>query len=616
METNNADILPGHLIGMSLFNPEDQAVLYIDHDPHKHTLHCQITNISDRTICIQKSTEENEAGPDNYHFALRFRRGLLQSNAKGEVSIVTPDLGTDWKVSPAIVGNAVKEGVTIYFLYTGDVPLVIIPERLALTEEELSGEESSLSSALILTLGNLQATPSNGARTTQVELLFKNIAYENDLAFLMYGTRQQLLNVVNHTGHRIAPLLFSWMGNHRLLNNGEQQTIRLRMLNTQRDRPLLFSTDVQKPTKLFFTANGLKINAIQFKKEDIAEQVKAKIDTSNSLKYDENDGHWIFNNEDNLIELDKDKYLEFDLTVTPTTESDTYFLNIHYVNLPGYWDSAVALPIQVSPLAFKKGNVGIGIEPGDATLTVATKGEFATALKVKGRMHSDSKDGGLWLDDKESAFIGNTVKNVGIWLTSLGRYVFNIHKESGKVHIGHDENFEPKHALDVEGDINASGKLKENGYDLLPAGAIIMWSGSKVPVGWVLCDGKNTLADGKTKTPNLIDRFIMGGIAKLFDNEDSTRVNGKNKMVLNEKHLPDHKHTFKMKAGPSPQDTFAKVTEWVLQPIKPERKELYHTRTYHTENIAGRLDANNKKIEVSSFDNRPAYYTLAFIMKL
>ena len=41
------------------------------------------------------------------------------------------------------------------------------------------------------------------------------------------------------------------------------------MLNTQRDRPLLFSTDVQKPTKIFFTANGLKINAIQFKKEDI-----------------------------------------------------------------------------------------------------------------------------------------------------------------------------------------------------------------------------------------------------------------------------------------------------------------------------------------------------------
>ena len=40
---------------------------------------------------------------------------------------------------------------------------------------------------------------------------------------------------------------------------------------------------------------------------------------------------------------------------------------------------------------------------------------------------------------------------------------------------------------------------------LVPAGVIVMWSGSiaSIPVGWLLCDGTNG-------TPNLRDRFVVG----------------------------------------------------------------------------------------------------------
>jgi microcystin-dependent protein len=38
---------------------------------------------------------------------------------------------------------------------------------------------------------------------------------------------------------------------------------------------------------------------------------------------------------------------------------------------------------------------------------------------------------------------------------------------------------------------------------LVPAGAIIMWSGASVPSGWALCDGTND-------TPNLVNRFVVG----------------------------------------------------------------------------------------------------------
>ncbi|MDE1494610.1 phage tail protein [Xenorhabdus bovienii] len=52
---------------------------------------------------------------------------------------------------------------------------------------------------------------------------------------------------------------------------------------------------------------------------------------------------------------------------------------------------------------------------------------------------------------------------------------------------------------------------------VLPKGMIVMFSGSTVPQGWALCDGNNG-------TPNLIDRFILGG--KISD------INSKNNVIL------------------------------------------------------------------------------------
>ena len=71
--------------------------------------------------------------------------------------------------------------------------------------------------------------------------------------------------------------------------------------------------------------------------------------------------------------------------------------------------------------------------------------------------------------------------------------------EEGNVGIN---NMEPKHQLDVSGDINASGKIKEKGGDLLPSGSIIMWTKPSIPTGWLLCDGNEN-------TPDLVDKFIV-----------------------------------------------------------------------------------------------------------
>ena len=73
----------------------------------------------------------------------------------------------------------------------------------------------------------------------------------------------------------------------------------------------------------------------------------------------------------------------------------------------------------------------------------------------------------------------------------------------------------------TEYDIQAKGfqqayldpKSKNTQYaDVMPSGAIIMWSGTDLPPGWVYCDGKqySTLSGRTITAPDLQDKFIMG----------------------------------------------------------------------------------------------------------
>ena len=62
--------------------------------------------------------------------------------------------------------------------------------------------------------------------------------------------------------------------------------------------------------------------------------------------------------------------------------------------------------------------------------------------------------------------------------------------------------------LDTAGDVTATGAIsgtsfKRGGYDLLPVGCILMWSGSvaSIPGGWALCNGSGG-------TPNLTGNFV------------------------------------------------------------------------------------------------------------
>lgn len=67
----------------------------------------------------------------------------------------------------------------------------------------------------------------------------------------------------------------------------------------------------------------------------------------------------------------------------------------------------------------------------------------------------------------------------------------------------------------------------------VPVGGIIMWSGLlvNIPAGWVLCDGS-------PGTPDLRDRFIVGA----SDGADPGATGGNNNVTLTTDNMPSHDH--------------------------------------------------------------------------
>jgi hypothetical protein len=70
------------------------------------------------------------------------------------------------------------------------------------------------------------------------------------------------------------------------------------------------------------------------------------------------------------------------------------------------------------------------------------------------------------------------------------------------------------------------------GIEGVPSGIIGIWSGTvaSIPSGWVICDGTNG-------TPNLADRFIMGGTS-------NGSTGGANSLALATGNLPSHTHSY------------------------------------------------------------------------
>jgi len=128
---------------------------------------------------------------------------------------------------------------------------------------------------------------------------------------------------------------------------------------------------------------------------------------------------------------------------------------------------------------------------------------------------------------------------------------------------------------------------------LMPKGAIIMWGGAivDIPGGWNLCDG----AGGR---PNLSSKFIVGYDAADVDYNAIGKTGGEKKHVLTVTEMPSHSHTIHF-------DEYA--TGDSANPGYDGGPNNYDSNVDKSTSSTGGNAAH---------ENRPPYYTLAYIIKL
>ncbi|PXX59077.1 Phage Tail Collar Domain [Pseudomonas sp. LAMO17WK12:I10] len=178
---------------------------------------------------------------------------------------------------------------------------------------------------------------------------------------------------------------------------------------------------------------------------------------------------------------------------------------------------------------------------------------------------------------------------------------------------------------------------------ILPSGMIMMFHGANIPQGWVLCDGANG-------TPDLRDRFILGGTIADSGSSNS-KVTGAvtaksflantssvtpavivniHDRVLNEEQLPSHKHLggIQLKEDGSPPD----VTHYSYKVENNDRVKgtidtdnvdwnRDRSRLAWTSNVGGNKGHNHTNDASQTPHNHsinvvPPYCILAFIMKV
>ncbi len=129
----------------------------------------------------------------------------------------------------------------------------------------------------------------------------------------------------------------------------------------------------------------------------------------------------------------------------------------------------------------------------------------------------------------------------------------------------------------------------------LPAGSIIMWSGTlaSIPTGWQLCNGTNG-------TPDLRDRFVVGarqdsgGVAMTNVSGALTKIGGEAYHTLTIAEIPAHTHSYRW------------WNAWYFS----GSTELAAKGSYNDNAQTGSAGGGQPH------NNLPPYYALCFIMKV
>lgn len=177
------------------------------------------------------------------------------------------------------------------------------------------------------------------------------------------------------------------------------------------------------------------------------------------------------------------------------------------------------------------GYVGIGSNDNFSKLTISNGTDINTI---------NSDDGYLFLGDN-SSFMKFDADEISVYDPSNSN-TFHLQRLGGMVTLG--DNSQPS----TQANIDVSGRIKENGADLIAPGTIVMYYESSVPAGWGLCDGTayaKTDGTGSIKSPDLQNKFVVStGTTYPIDDEG-----GENEHILTLNEIPSHNHDVKVNSS-------------------------------------------------------------------
>ncbi len=401
--TTDDSFVQSYPIDFDLHDDQDQNVLYIDDNPGGLKLYLDISNASQSDIELAATTDATPKA-DNHHFELRFRPGTLSDATASIVAVVE----TDWTLGTETNDDGT---VSFYFLYSAGLTL-------------------AASDTITLTLQDISAEPSGGARGTQVALAYQQLNYAGDTETFS-GTRVDHISIVNHSGEKYVPLHAGFLDGNTVLNNGESANeLYLRLSNVSDSGAIALSTDTDAPTKFILSFDCANDDADDWALEStsLVEAIEVGVvmvedgveqddtDWSVTLETEGATPEWVISN-DSKAELAEDEFIQLKLSNIITAYASGHTnLYLNYKNIPGYWDGQFVCTIDKGPLVCHEDKIGIGTNAPERSIHV--KGNGLLVERV-----SQSQPA-LFLHHKTDE---NTTK--GIWRVQ-GSDLFSINDDS------------------------------------------------------------------------------------------------------------------------------------------------------------------------------------------
>lgn len=142
--------------------------------------------------------------------------------------------------------------------------------------------------------------------------------------------------------------------------------------------------------------------------------------------------------------------------------------------------------------------------------------------------------------------------------------------------------------------------------NLMPLGVITLFSGAVIPDGWALCDGTQG-------TPDLVDKFIMGG------EPGTVGVTGGYKDAVNISH--NHSASFSGNAlAPHTHAIAVHSTSGEITSGSPRASGGPHVGNWSTDSKSAGTPSGSVTVNSSGVSgtnrNLPPYYKLSYIMKI